>query len=361
MGAELTAEKRDYIIYFDVLRIISMFAVVMLHTAASNWSTVDVHSFAWKTFNFYDSIVRWGVPVFTMISGAIFLSPERTIKLKTLYSKYIFRIVVAFLAWSLFYAAVYYASTGKIWGAIARVFTGHYHQWFMIMLVGLYIIVPLLRRIVASREATRYFLVVSFVFSFAVPLALLVLSYLDQILNASFSLYEFANGVYSNMHFHLAVGYSFYYVLGFYLHTTEIRPKIEKIVYFCGLAGFALTVFLSQAASSFLGTPTGEFYGNFTCNVLLESVAVFILIKQRIQNRIRGEKLQKIVQAFSKYSFGVYLVHPFFLATLSRLGWKTTSFFPPVSIPVISLAVFALSLCTSALLSRIPILNKYIV
>lgn len=65
----------DRIVYYDFLRIISMFAVIVLHTAGERWSKVEVHSLAWNSFNFYDSIVRWAVPVFTMISGALFLAP----------------------------------------------------------------------------------------------------------------------------------------------------------------------------------------------------------------------------------------------------------------------------------------------
>ena len=74
--------------YCDYLRLIATFAVVVLHVAASNWYSTDVNGLEWQSFNFYDSVVRWGVPIFVMISGSLFLSRE--ISIRKIYSKYIF-------------------------------------------------------------------------------------------------------------------------------------------------------------------------------------------------------------------------------------------------------------------------------
>lgn len=91
-------------IYCDYLRLIATFAVVVLHVSASNWYGADVHGLAWQSFNFYDSATRWSVPIFVMISGALFLGRE--IPIKKIYSKYILRLVIAFFTWNLFYAIV---------------------------------------------------------------------------------------------------------------------------------------------------------------------------------------------------------------------------------------------------------------
>ena len=52
------------------------------------------NSLEWKVFNFFESIVRWSVPIFVMISGSLFLGRE--IPLRKMYSKYIFRMVIFF-------------------------------------------------------------------------------------------------------------------------------------------------------------------------------------------------------------------------------------------------------------------------
>ena len=48
---------RQRVLYFDVLRIIASFFVIMLHVSGLNWNG-DVHTFQWSVFNFYDSISR---------------------------------------------------------------------------------------------------------------------------------------------------------------------------------------------------------------------------------------------------------------------------------------------------------------
>ncbi len=110
---------------------------MVLHLGAQNWYTTDVKSFAWNTFNFYDSIVRWAVPSFVMISGALFL--QRDIPFKKFFSKYIFRIVTAFLFWSFVYAVANYAKNKDIIKALGHFIMGHYHLWFLFMITGLYI------------------------------------------------------------------------------------------------------------------------------------------------------------------------------------------------------------------------------
>ena len=67
------------IAYFDVLRILATFAVIVLHLSAQHWADTDVYSRAWQAFNLYDSAVRWAVPVFVMISGSLFLSGSQSI------------------------------------------------------------------------------------------------------------------------------------------------------------------------------------------------------------------------------------------------------------------------------------------
>ena len=99
-GTHLAEQNRTY--YLDCLRVLATFSVMILHISAQNWYSTDVISFEWNVFNFYDSIVRWTVPVFVMISGALFLDREHTVQ--QLYGKYIFRIVTAFIFWSVAYA-----------------------------------------------------------------------------------------------------------------------------------------------------------------------------------------------------------------------------------------------------------------
>ncbi len=48
-------------IYFDFLRVMATFAVVVLHVSAQKYYAVEVETWEWQIFNVYDSIVRWAV------------------------------------------------------------------------------------------------------------------------------------------------------------------------------------------------------------------------------------------------------------------------------------------------------------
>ncbi|MBR0437044.1 MAG: acyltransferase family protein, partial [Clostridia bacterium] len=128
-------------ICFDVLKIIATFAVVMLHVSAQHWFYVKLKTPEWRAFNLYDGSVRFPVPVFVMISGALFLSADRP--LRQMYGKYILRIVTAFLFWSVLYAAISYVRGTALIEVLKEAIKGHYHLWYLYMIAGLYVIVPL--------------------------------------------------------------------------------------------------------------------------------------------------------------------------------------------------------------------------
>ena len=84
-------------VHYDLLRILACCSVVLLHTSAQNWDSVSVDSVAWQIFNLGNSLARWAVPAFLMISGALFLDPARPLDVKKLWRVRILRICTAFL------------------------------------------------------------------------------------------------------------------------------------------------------------------------------------------------------------------------------------------------------------------------
>lgn len=52
---------------------------------------------------------------------------------------------------------------------------------------------------------------------------------------------------------------------------------------------------------------------------------------------------------------------PCSLNWLASIGFDSVSFCPLIAVPILALAVFAISLCISLVLSRLPIVGKWIV
>ncbi len=339
-------------IYFDYLRVFAVFAVVVLHVSAQNWYVTDVDSLEWQVFNFADSIVRWSVPVFVMISGALFL--EREIPIKRLYSKYILRLLIAFLFWSFVYALFVRGGLGKRFGAFLQ---GHYHMWFIPMIIGVYMCIPFIKSIVDDKDRTQYFLLLSLVFVFIVPECItLIQDFLSE------QMIKFANAiskVLSNMNLYMIQGYTAYFILGYCFNRSDISKKHRIIIYLLGIAGAIFTIVMDSIVALKTHGACDHYYTNLNFNVLLETLAVFVLFKHGTYSH---KKLNVFMKKLSDYSFGVYLVHPLILEQMNKiLKINTLSFHPILSIFILSIVAFVISMMISAILHCVPGVNKTVV
>lgn len=343
---------RERTIYFDYLRVSATFAVIILHIAAQNYYLIDINGFDWQVFNFFDSIVRWGVPVFVMISGALFLNRE--IPLKIIYTKYIFRMIISYIIWS----AVYALFTEKPpFGKILRFANGHYHMWFILMIVGIYMCIPFIKPIIENDRKTKYFLLLASVFAFVMPeFSMLANDFGNEFVIKS---WDVIRTHINNMNMHVVLGYASYFVLGYYMNTITLSKNQRIWIYLMGLLGFIATIKLDLMITLKTQTACSNYYENFTVNVLFEALAIFTWFKYRQYN---NNKINAFIQKLSKYSFGAYLVHALVIEQLNyRVGLNSLSFNSILAIICIGIIVFIISFMISAILNHIPIIKKYIV
>ncbi|MBR0242642.1 acyltransferase family protein [Candidatus Saccharibacteria bacterium] len=347
--------NNNRIIYFDRLRIIAIFAVVFLHVAAQNYTSIEVNSFEWAVFNFYDGLVRWGVPVFVMISGALFLSKDQP--LKKIYKKNILRIAILLLFWSTIYtiSSVIAHKIKTPQDFIYNLIRAPGHLWFLYMIMGLYIITPFLRKIVTNKKLAWYFVLLAIVFSFLIPRIIELVGIWAP------SLSELLNDVIDMMKINLVLGYSGYYMLGYLLNNTPINKKTEIISYALGLCSLFFSIILTYILSNHLQESNILFYNNLSINVLLISVGIFIFAKKHL-NHALGEKNEKRLIFLSKCSLGVYLIHMLILNVLSIVFHiDTLSFNPIFSVPIIAICIFTLSYIVSIIMNKIPFVKKWLV
>ncbi|MEE1502719.1 MAG: acyltransferase family protein [Acutalibacteraceae bacterium] len=346
----------------DYLRVFASVAIILLHVTAQNIHYVELAGTEWNIYNICNSASRWGVPVFVMMSGALFL--PREIPTKTLYKKYISRMAIAYVVWSLFYAIIdpignliftegYQISFVEIIGSFI---SGAVHLWFLPMIIGLYMCIPLIKQLTQNDKLIKYFLLLSIIFCFIkVEIELVT----NNLLSGNIQIiFQNVNTVFKNFNMNLIVGFVAYFILGFYLNKTEISKKHRTIIYILGVAGLILTILLNLFASKNAGKSSEAFYNASTVNVLLMSVAVFVWFKYNVTGT---EKLNKIIIHLSKYSFGAFLVHIFILQCLKALGIQSASFHPVLSVPAITIFTTVVSYLISLVLNKIPIIKKYIV
>ena len=345
-------DNTNRVIYLDILRIVSIFSVVILHVSAPFLMSMQDNGIGWWwAGNIFDSATRWCVPVLIMISGKLILGQHKEEKIVVFLKKKLTRILIPLLSWSIIYFLWnnmfnLRIDTSFILGFIINAFEGHIntHLWYLYMLTGLYLITPIIKPFVRESDKlnTKYFILIWFIAN---------------------GIFEFFGRLYVQF-FHWSIGY---YILGISLGREDLRLKKRIMIYILGIVGLVSTVFGTYYLMILNnGTFQDDFYSYLAPNVIFMAIGVFILFKS-----IKWEKfvsregiLYKVTQSFNKTSFGIYLIHPLII-DIFRNGYIGIKIGPMmfnyiIGIPVVSIMVFLISHIIIWAILRIPLLRKIV-
>lgn len=345
------------IIAFDVMRIIAIFAVIWLHFSCQRFY-ISFPSAEWEIRNVYDSMVRWGVPVFVMISGALFLDSKKKLSIKKLYTKNILRIICAFLFWSSIYMLYDFLTTNRqitFGGVISIVVKGPFHLWFLKMLLGLYIVAPILKLIANNKRIEIYFLLLALITTFLLPWFFKLLGFLN--INLSHLLNDF----YEKMDTKIALGYTGYFMLGHYLKNKTIHSPTRTIIYILGFSSLICVILLTYIKSIHSNCADTFFYNNLSLFTLAEAIAIFTFINHKFYNY--KSKYSPIIVKISNLTFGVYLTHILILKIFQNsFGIDSYTIGGVyIGVPILSILTFTVSMVLTWAFNKIPYANKYIV
>ena len=328
------ANHKDRIITFDLLRIIAAFAVVILHVSARNWHN-SFPSTEWEIRNLYDTTVRWSVPIFVMISGALFLDSSKSLSLSRLYKKNVLRIVVAFLFWSIIYT-LFFSFRKRYWGNyndyLINIINGPVHLWFLKMLLGLYVIIPLLKEFVVKRSLELYFIFLSLITTFILPMVIDAIGLLSPLLAT------ILNNNINQIGLNVAVGYSGYFVLGHYLYNNSICRHHRMVIYFLAIISFLCVGLGTHLYSHHSNQPEEYFYSYLNIFTLIEATGVFLFFKYSFTHL--SPTTQHAIILVSNCSFGIYLIHLMLIEILFRFLLTSNGILQLILIPMLSLLVF---------------------
>ena len=318
-------EKRiERIISFDVMRIVAAFAVVFQHIGGQNWPS-SFPSAEWELRNMWVSLAQWSVPMFIMISGALFLNPEKPLVIKKLYGKNLLRIVYTFLFWSAVYVICIEGFENGPIIAFVSVLKGPPHFWFLKVMIGLYILIPMLKAVVADRNILNYAVFVLLIDEFGLP----------------------------------ALGFVCYFILGHYLNTNSFSKQIKYAIYILALLSFVGAAYFTSVASHVFGRTEGFFYDDLHPFMLIQTAAIFVFIKDHCTTY--NSRTSNLIINFSNCSFGIYLVHPLLMHLCDDcFALNSSSFNPLFFIPVFAIIIFFLSYALVKAISIIPFLKKVV-
>lgn len=344
----LTQSSKNRIRYFDLLRTVAILFVITIHCTAAYFVDLSPESRSWLIANFFESISRWAVPIFIMISGALHLSKKRD--LNSFFKKNVLKIVIILFSWNLIYGIIKLINGSSLSDFFYNFIAGHYHLWFLYMLLALYLLTPFIKKIINDPTHLKLFLLVSFIFGIALPELVDILITIPSRINIIGSS---LNHALDSAGFGKIIGYSFYYVLGYYLHNKELKTKTIIKFYITGIIGLLFTFFATWFFSTAIDSPTVIFLKDLTFNDVLMSVGLFTFAKQHTSKN----KISNLLIRMSKYSLGIYVMHALILENV-------LIYLPPMpiflDIPIKAISCFFICLVLSFCFHKIPLLKRIV-
>lgn len=329
------------ILYLDVLRVCATFAVVFLHAAASDFYTADIISYDFITSVIYDGLLRWCVPCFVMLSGALLLDPQKEVTIESVLKKRISRLLFAYVFWVIVYAVfkvgVDVFKDGTLNFSLSM-FYPHFHLWFLPMLMGVYIFIPFLKCIVCNIKLVNYALILWLLYL----IGTIFFKDIPQ-MNIFFLRYDI-------------IGYIGYFLCGYFVSVYAFNKKQRNIIYLLGIVGVIITIVGTLLLSSLEKNATEVFFDPLNLNVVFTSIAVFVFCKYNCNLNF---KIIKFINYVKKDLFGIYLVHCVFLSALNKLHFRDLCN-DVISIPLLAVLVFALSLYCIKFMRKINIVKKFV-
>lgn len=374
--------KTNRIVWLDTMRLVAMFALVCCHcTDPFNFypgTSPDIGEIKlWGAL--YGALVRPCVPLFVMITGALLLPVKD--EMQPFYKKRILRVLWPFLIWSVVYALFPWLTGVLGFGSkvvldcfpyagdivtrqdfsVALQYIGGIafnfspiavHMWYIYLLIGLYLYMPIFSAWVekASDKAKLFVLILWGV--------TLLIPYFNQFVspylwgtcswNAYGMLYSFAS-------------FNGYLLLGHYLRrinwpwrrTLGVSVPLFAVGYLVTFFGFRYMTSLPDCTDDMLEL----FFTYCSLNVMAMTFAVFMIVK-KIEPK--NEKFKALLANLTLCGFGVYMIHYFFtgpaVSLIRLLGIPI-----PLQIAFASVIAFAISWAIVAIIKKHVPKSKIIV
>ena len=339
-------ENRESTEYLNYLRVFAALAVIMLHSLCT--PVVFCQDSYTQTELFWVRLSRnwlnWCVPVFVMITGVLFLNPQKELPLEKLFKKYLSRFAIVILTFGTLYSLMELVFVDRTFSgfqillAIKNALTANTwdHMWYIYMAIGLYIVIPLIKQIVNNiSDKVLYYSIGALFFTSS------ILPYI-------------ATFVTIQNHISMVSIYIFYLLLGYAFHYKNLRLKNSYSVAILLLC--ALYAALIQTSDFFIQQNDAAMKTMLYDSpvMVMASLAVFSLFKN-----IKREN--RIIKFMGPLTFGIYIIHPVFINFLYKVMHITVERFPlGISLLVVLSITVSCSIITTFMLRLIPFVRKHV-
>lgn len=290
--------KREKI--YDYIRAISCIFIIALHCSGALLN--QSYGALWWIGNVFHSIVRIGLPMFVLLSGALILNGKDE-PISTFYIKRFIKILIPLYLYSFLYLFIYeyncswtFFTPINIINGIQQITTSQvfYHFWFLYMILGIYLCAPYLKKMcknLTDTECKNLFIL------------LVVISIIKYFL-PSFNI----NININNIPF---LEWTLYFLFG-YLLTKEVIIKNYKIIYALGIVSL---IFCTICIRWF---PNIKHIFDLSPTMIFESLALFMFFIRNKSKICVNKYINGLMFFVSKYSLEIYLIHALVLDKLAK-------------------------------------------
>lgn len=358
------AKTNERIVFLDYLRVFACFLVILVHASENYYGAGGESDMAGPTsillneadrlwVSIYDGFSRMSVPLFFIVSAFLLAPMPGNMTTGQFYRRRFKHILPPF-----FIFVILYSTLPVIWGQIdtdtsirdlSRILlnfpTTAGHFWFMYPLISIYLFIPIISPWLAKASAKEErFFIILFLLSACMPY-----------MNRNWG--EIWGQCFWN-EYHLLwyfSGYLGYLVLAHYIRkhltwnrTTRLWAGSAMLV--TGALATIYSFYVQAIPGQLLDTPVLEIGWAFcTINVVALTTGAFLLF-----SCISQTKAPAILVRASKLSFGIYLMHIFWLGLWVGV-FKGTYELPTVAaIPVIAVSTFVCSYISCRIIALLP-------
>lgn len=332
---------------YSNIRAISCIAICILHTFFAAASVFHPEKGLFAASCAVRNAMYFAVPCFVMVTGALLLDPMRELGFSKLFGRYVKRILLVLVFFTLLFALFDAVTKGEAIGLAALkgwLFALFFdkswaHMWYLYMLLGLYLLLPFYRKAAAAsgHAELRYLLLIYLLFQSGIPL----------ITRLSGNTPGFYISVYTI--------YPLYLFLGYALKEGAVRiPRaLALLLLLAGTVAIVLPTYLAYSGDLDL---VQKIVGNYSYpGVIAQAAGAYALIDGLSGDGAAGRLLQKI----DENSFGICLIHMVFLKLVTFVWrWNPYTHGGLLMVLGLSLCVFAVSWAAVWLLRMIPGVKK---
>lgn len=303
LAASGQATRRN--LNLDILRVLAIFLVIWQHANEYYYIGPEVSIIKENavTVGIIDSYARTCIGLFVMISGFLLLPTK--LPTVSFFRRRFTRVLFPWLFWCVAYAVYFIAQRGdtvaQMFGNIAHIpvnfGTEVGHLWFVYMLIGLYLLVPIISPWLRScgKRELQFYLLLWGVTTLMPYLHLAWPAMLGECTwNPTPTLYYFT-------------GFAGYFVLGHYMR--KYGALSWWLAWGLLIVGYAITAAVFCFQVPYIeGAVRAEIPWDFCCaNVAMMTVGTFSLI-QRLNVKWEG-RMARLISDVAVCSFAVYLCH----------------------------------------------------